>query len=63
MQGRRSSFMKRNNMAEKIYRLEADYLEQFMTDVFVKKGVPPEDAGICADVLITSDSFLIALLL
>jgi LDH2 family malate/lactate/ureidoglycolate dehydrogenase len=32
-----------------------DKLEAFMKDVFIKVGVPPEDAGICADVLIESD--------
>ena len=30
-------------------------LEAFMKDVFVKVGVPPEDAAVCADVLIESD--------
>ena len=30
-------------------------MEQFMTDVFVKVGVPEEDAKICAGVLIESD--------
>ena len=30
-------------------------LESFMKDVFIKVGVPPEDAAICADVLIESD--------
>ena len=30
-------------------------LEAFMRDVFVKVGVPPEDAAVCADVLIESD--------
>lgn len=30
-------------------------MENFMTDVFKGLGVPAEDAGICADVLITSD--------
>jgi LDH2 family malate/lactate/ureidoglycolate dehydrogenase len=32
-----------------------DKLEAFMKDVFIKAGVPPEDAAICADVLIESD--------
>ena len=32
-----------------------DKMESFMKDVFVKVGVPPEDAEICADVLIESD--------
>jgi LDH2 family malate/lactate/ureidoglycolate dehydrogenase len=30
-------------------------LELFMKDVFIKVGVPPEDAAICAEVLIESD--------
>ena len=30
-------------------------LESFMKDVFIKVGVPPEDAAICAEVLIESD--------
>lgn len=29
--------------------------ERFMTRVFTSLGVPPQDAGICADVLITAD--------
>jgi len=32
-----------------------DKLEAFMKDVFIKVGVPPEDAAVCADVLIESD--------
>ena len=32
-----------------------DKLEAFMKDVFIKVGVPPQDAAICADVLIESD--------
>jgi len=30
-------------------------MESFMKDVFIKVGVPPEDAAVCADVLIESD--------
>jgi len=30
-------------------------LESFMKDVFIKIGVPPEDAAVCADILIESD--------
>ena len=30
-------------------------LEQFIQDIFVKLGTPPEEAAIIADVLITSD--------
>ena len=32
-----------------------DLLEQFMSDVFTRVGVPPADAALCANVLITSD--------
>jgi LDH2 family malate/lactate/ureidoglycolate dehydrogenase len=32
-----------------------DKLESFMKDVFIKVGVPPEDAAICAGILIESD--------
>lgn len=32
-----------------------DKMEAFMKDVFVKVGVPPDDAAVCADVLIESD--------
>jgi LDH2 family malate/lactate/ureidoglycolate dehydrogenase len=32
-----------------------DKLESFMKDVFIKVGVPPQDAAICAEVLIESD--------
>ena len=32
-----------------------DKMEAFMKDVFIKAGVPPEDAAVCADVLIESD--------
>ena len=32
-----------------------DKLESFMKDVFIKEGVPAEDAAICAEVLIESD--------
>lgn len=37
-----------------IYR-DADLLERFMYDVFVKVGLPEDDAKICANVLIESD--------
>ncbi|HOQ09441.1 MAG TPA: Ldh family oxidoreductase [Syntrophomonadaceae bacterium] len=40
---------------DKIYWIPFDLMEQFMIDVFVGSGVPPEDAKICADVLITAD--------
>lgn len=42
-------------MSDNIYWVDFDTMEQFMTDVFRGVGVPDEDAGICADVLITSD--------
>ncbi|MDR2922298.1 MAG: Ldh family oxidoreductase, partial [Treponema sp.] len=32
-----------------------DKMEAFMKDVFIKVGVPPDDAAVCADVLIESD--------
>ena len=32
-----------------------DKLEAFMKEIFIKVGVPPDDAAICADVLIESD--------
>ena len=35
--------------------IDYDYLEGFMLDTFVSYGVDPEDAKICADVLIASD--------
>jgi L-2-hydroxycarboxylate dehydrogenase (NAD+) len=40
---------------ENIYWIPFDLMEQFMVDVFKGVGVPPEDAKICADVLITAD--------
>jgi len=42
-------------MAQDDTRLAVDYIEQFMRDVFVGLGVPPEDAAVCADVLIVAD--------
>ena len=42
-------------MVEELVWVDFDFIEQFMIDVFVKLGVPIEDAKICADVLITSD--------
>ncbi|WP_461248890.1 Ldh family oxidoreductase, partial [Treponema sp. R6D11] len=32
-----------------------EILESFMKDVFIKVGVPEEDAAVCAEVLIESD--------
>jgi len=40
---------------ENICWVPFDLLEKFMIDVFVKIGIPKEDAAVCADVLITSD--------
>jgi L-2-hydroxycarboxylate dehydrogenase (NAD+) len=45
-----------NNLKDekKVY-VRFDILERFMRDVFIKAGVPEEDAAVCADVLIASD--------
>ncbi len=37
------------------YRMKADDLESFMTDVFEGIGVPGDEAVVCADILITAD--------
>lgn len=37
--------------------IPVDLLERFMRDVFLRLGVPQEDARICAEVLITSDLY------
>jgi LDH2 family malate/lactate/ureidoglycolate dehydrogenase len=42
-------------MANKVYYIDFDTMEQFMIDVFKGVGVPEADARICAEVLITSD--------
>jgi LDH2 family malate/lactate/ureidoglycolate dehydrogenase len=42
-------------MGQPDVRVDADYLEQFMADVFIGLGVPEPDARVCADVLITAD--------
>lgn len=42
-------------MSEKIFYVDFAVLEKFMQDVLQGVGVPPEDAAICADVLITAD--------
>lgn len=42
-------------MSDELYHVQADILEQFMTDVFAGIGVPREEAAVCADVLITAD--------
>jgi LDH2 family malate/lactate/ureidoglycolate dehydrogenase len=41
-------------MAQLVYE-GFDKMEAFMRDVFIKAGVPPEDAAVCAEVLIESD--------
>ncbi len=40
---------------EDISYIPVDVVERFMRDVFEKLGTPPEDARICAQVLITAD--------
>jgi LDH2 family malate/lactate/ureidoglycolate dehydrogenase len=42
-------------MAANIVYESFDKMEAFMRDVFIKVGVPPEDAAVCADILIESD--------
>jgi len=42
-------------LSEKIYWIDSDALESFMTDCFIKVGVPQSDASVCANVLIESD--------
>lgn len=42
-------------MNSETVHVPADKLRRFMSAVFVALGVPPEDADVCADVLITSD--------
>ncbi len=43
-------------MADDVIWVDFDFMERFMVDVFEALGVPPEDAAVCADVLITSDN-------
>jgi len=42
-------------MSEKIFWIDFNTMERFMTDALMAVGVPGEDAKICADILITSD--------
>ncbi len=42
-------------MSDQIAYLDSSVLEQFMVDVFVGLGVPPDDAAACANVLVTAD--------
>ena len=41
--------------AEEIVCVPADVLQRFVEQVFVKVGTPPDEARICADVLLASD--------
>ena len=42
-------------MADNVIQIPVETLKSFMKDVFVKLGVPEEEAEICRDVLIASD--------
>ena len=42
-------------MEKKVVWVDFDTIERFMADAFMAAGVPPEDAAICAEVLITAD--------
>ena len=42
-------------MNDNIVWIDFDIMEKFMAEIFIKLGVPKEEADICADVLITSD--------
>ncbi|MBN2724556.1 MAG: Ldh family oxidoreductase [Deltaproteobacteria bacterium] len=42
-------------MEEKIWKIDFETLEKFMSDVFSSCGVPKNEAEVCARVLITSD--------
>ena len=42
-------------MANDIPHLPVDELRQFICDVLLALGVPPQDAEICTDVIIASD--------
>ena len=44
-------------MSETAIRIPVDTLQSFMTDVFIALRVPPEDARITSEILITSDLF------
>ncbi len=50
-------------MAKSIAYIDSEYLERFMTDVFVGLGVPRKDAAICADVLITAGEIMLLFLI
>jgi len=49
------AIMGENIMSENIIYEPFEKMQQFMTDVFIKVGVPEDDAKICAEVLIESD--------
>jgi L-2-hydroxycarboxylate dehydrogenase (NAD+) len=42
-------------MAEGVYYIPVDTLRSFIKDVLLSAGVPPDDADVCADVIIASD--------
>ncbi len=42
-------------MTEEFVRIPVEKLRNFMKDVFIGAGVPPDDAEICSDVLIAAD--------
>jgi LDH2 family malate/lactate/ureidoglycolate dehydrogenase len=42
-------------MEENLVYIPVNVIQRFMVDVFERLGTPPEDARICADVLISSD--------
>lgn len=42
-------------MAQNVVYESFDKMEAFMRDVFIKSGVPAEDAAVCAEILIESD--------
>ena len=42
-------------MAESVYYIPVDTLRNFIKDVLLGVGVPPDDAEVCADVIIASD--------
>lgn len=43
------------SLNKNIVRVDCDTLEKFMAEVFQGLGVPPDDAAICAEVLIAAD--------
>ena len=47
--------MRAGKRRDDVVRIQADVLEDFMMNVFIKEGVPKDQAQICAHVLIESD--------